>query len=174
MTDVNEVTEAAAETPKKVGAEKKDIIHGRMPVAIVALARFGDTKGEPTKVQADMFGTTVGKIDDIKKNRNFSYVTADFRPTAEQKEAGLAWLKTHPYYDKAGTDKLVSELDAIPVATAEEAAQFETVRVAARGQTPVTKEGEPANAGGGNRRAPKAPKVKASTPVEATGDALLA
>lgn len=171
---------AAAPEVQKVGATpKKAIINGRMPVAIVAQVRFGNDKAESTKVLADKYGTTVGKIDDIKKNRNFAYVTADFRPTAEMKAAGVAWLKTHPYYDAAGVDKLVNELDATPEATAEEAAAFEGVRVAARGQSPTTKDGDPANAGGGNRRTPRAkkdaaPKVESGASAAATGDALLA
>lgn len=171
----NENTEAV----QKVGAAKKAIINGRMPVAVVAQIRFGNDKGESTKVLADKYGTTVGKIDDIKKNRNFAYVTADFKPTEDQKEAGINWLKTHPYYDAAGVDKLITELEATPVASAEEAAAFEATRVAARGQSPVTKDGEPADAGGGNRRKPRAKKgeTKDEAPAadaQATGDALLA
>jgi hypothetical protein len=141
-----------------VAKAKVAIINGRMPVAIVALLRFGNQKGESTKALATLAGTTVGKIDDIKKNRNFAYVTDAFKPTQEQKDAGISWLKTHPYYDAAGTDKLVSELDGIEIATAEEAAAFEGIRVAARGQLPTTKEGEVAAAGGGNRRAKKEKK----------------
>lgn len=165
MTDVHVSKEP---TPKK------EIIKGRMPVAVVALARFGNTKGESTKALATLFGTTVGKIDDIKKNRNFSYVTEAFKPTQEQKDSGIAWLKSHPYYDEAGTDKLVSELDSLPVATDEEAAAFEAVRVSVRGQSETTKDGEKADGGGGNRRPKREKKAKAETSPEATGDALLA
>lgn len=167
----------AAEVQKVGAAAKKAIINGRMPVAIVYQVRFGNNKGESTKALADMFGTTVGKIDDIKKNRNFAYVTEAFRPTADQKAAGVAWLKTHPYFDVANVDKLIVELDAIPEATAEEAAAFESVRVQARGQLPTTKEGETADAGGGNRRAPRKQKGKeegVKSGADATGAALLA
>ncbi len=184
LTSVEAAGETAADNTastdqvQKVGAAKKAIINGRMPVAVVAQIRFGNDKGESTKVLADKYGTTVGKVDDIKKNRNFAYVTADFKPTAAQKEAGLAWLKTHPYYDAAGVDKLITELDATPEASAEEAAAFEAVRVAARGQSPTTKEGEQADAGGGNRRKPRAKKESAdkapAADAQATGDALLA
>ncbi len=167
-----------AEVQKVGTVAKKLIINGRMPVAVVYLARYGNDKDEATKSLADKFGTTVGKIDDIKKGRNFAYVTADFRPTAEQKAAGVAWLKTHPYFDAANVDKLIVELDSITEATAEEAAAFETVRAGARGQLPTTKEGEPAAAGGGNRRAPRTPKAKSDAAPAAdasvTGDALLA
>lgn len=177
---------APAPEVQKVGAAaKKEIINGRMPVTVVYMARFGNTKDEATKAQADLFGTTVGKIDDIKKNRNFAYVTDAFRPTEAQKNEALAWLKSHPYYDAAGVDKLITELDAIPVATAEEAAAFEKVRTEARGQLTTTKEGEPAAAGGGNRRKPRAkkgegvqggtePAPEAKAAAATTGDALLA
>lgn len=168
-------------TPQKVGqAVKKLIINGRMPVAVVYLVRHGRNKDEATKALADMFGTTVGKIDDIKKGRNFAYVDENFRPTEAQKQEALDWLKKHPYYDASGVDKIVSELDLTDVATAEQAAAFEAARVKARGQLTVTKEGETADAGGGNRRKPrnkKEAKVEGGTAAEpaaaATGDALL-
>lgn len=180
-------TDAAAQAPEvqKVGAAvKKLIINGRMPVTVVYLVRHGNNKGEATKALADLFGTTVGKIDDIKKGRNFAYVDESFRPTEAQKAEALDWLKKHPYYDASGVDKVISELDAVPAATAEEAAAFEALRAKNRGQTVTTKEGEVADAGGGNRRKPRAkkgaePKVEGGTEAEpkadaATGDALLA
>lgn len=139
----------AAETK---AAAPVEIIRGRMPVAVVYMARYGNKKGESTKVKADKFGTTVGKIDDIAKGRNFAYVTEAFRPTLEMKDQALEWFKRHPHYDAQNVDELVNELEAIPVATTEEAAAFEAARVAARGQTPKTKTGETADAGGGNNR----------------------
>lgn len=151
------------------------IINGRMPVAVVAQIRFGNNKGDATKDLAAMYGTTVGKIDDIKKNRNFAYVTADFKPTQEQIDQGLEWLKRHPKYNEGSVDKIIIELENTPVATAEEAAAFEAVRVAARGQSVTTKEGEVANAGGGNRRKSKKSKeATADVPSEATAESLLA
>lgn len=168
-----ENTEVAKEA--KAPAAPVAIIRGRMPVAVVALIRFGDNKGGTTKELATKFGTTVGKIDDIKKNRNFAYVTADFKPTADQKAVGFEWLKKHPDYDGQDVDKLVSELEATPEATAEEAAAFEAVRVAARGQSTTTKDGAEADAGGGNRRGKKAkePKVEGGEAAAPTEDALL-
>lgn len=157
------MTEQAEKPAAKAAPE---IIRGRMPVAVVYLARFGNTKGDSTKAKADKFGTTVGKIDDIAKNRNFAYVTEAFRPTQEQKDQGLEWLKRHPNYDAQNVDALVEELDAIPVATEEEAKAFEAARVAARGQSPKTKAGETADAGGGNNR--KGGKRKTDKPAEAT------
>jgi len=172
--------------PQKVGTVQRDpIINGRMPATVVYLVRHGNNKGEATKALAKLFGTTVGKIDDIKKGRNFAYVTEAFRPTEAMKAEAAEWLKRHPTYDAAGVDKVMTELDALPVATAEEAAAYEQARVAARGQLPTTKDGEPAAAGGGNRRAPRkskkaevqggtAEEPKATADAGTTGDALLA
>lgn len=159
------------QTPE-VAKAPVEIIRGRMPVAVVAMVRFGNLKDEATKALADKFGTTVGKIDDIKKNRNFAYVTAAFRPTAEQKAQALEWLKRHPSYDAQGVDALVNELEKTPEATTEEAAAFEAARAGARGQNVKTKEGETANGGGGNNRKPK--KAKGEAAPAAGADALLA
>ena len=138
---------------------KTPIISGRMPVAVVAQIRFGNDKAEPTKVLADKYGTTVGKIDDIKKGRNFAYVTADFAPTQEQINEGLEWLQRHPKYADGSVDKIILELENTPVATEEQAKAFELARGAARGTSVKTKEGDVANGGGGNRR--KSKKVAA-------------
>lgn len=153
-------------------APPKEIIRGRMPVAVVALARFGSMKDGATKAQADAFGTTVGKIDDIRKNRNFAYVTAEFKPTAAQKADGIAWLERHP----TGAQALIDELKAVPEATPEEASAFEATRSASRGQSEKTKTGDNADAGGGNRRGKgKKDKGEAAPAADAaqTGEALL-
>lgn len=168
MSEQNPST-STNETPVEK-APPKEIIRGRMPVAVVALARF-QHKDDATKALADSFGTTVGKIDDIKKNRNFAYVTADFKPTDAQVADGVAWLKRHP----TGADALIAELEALPRASEAEAAAFEATRSAARGQSPTTKEGETADAGGGNRKGgKKKDKAPAATGEGASGDALLA
>ena len=166
------MTEATA-VEKKVNP---NIINGRMPVAVVAQIRFGNNKGDSTKELAAMYGTTVGKIDDIKKKRNFAYVGADFKPTQEQIDQGLEWLQRHPKWSTGEVDKIIQELETTPVATAEEAAKFEAVRVAARGQSVTTKDGAVADGGGGNRRKLKGKKAEeAAAPAEgATADALLA
>lgn len=161
-------TEAAAPAAEKTPAVRQPIINGRMPVAVVALARFGSQKDSATKAKADLFGTTVGKIDDIAKNRNFAYVTADFKPTQAQKDDGAAWLARHPGGEPA---ELIKELKAMQVASPEDAAAFEATRTAARGQSNKNKDGSEADAGGGNRQGKKSDKAPAN--AAATGDALL-
>lgn len=169
---------------EQTAVEKKvnpNIINGRMPVAVVAQIRFGNNKSDSTKDLAAMYGTTVGKIDDIKKNRNFAYVGADFKPTLEQIDQGLEWLKRHPKWSTGEVDKIINELETTPVATAEEAAKFEADRIAARGQSVTTKDGSVADGGGGNRRKPRKSKDKdegaaedAEAAPQVTGEALLA
>lgn len=167
-------SDAVKEKPK---AEPAPIIRGRIPVVIVHIIR---QSAGSVKEKAVKFATTVGKVDDIMKSRNFAYVGADFKPTEVQKADGISWLKRHP----GGAEKfdpLVQAVEDLPVASELEAKSFEEARVAARGQTTTTKEGEQVtNAGGGNRRAPPKPKdtVKAKTPVKASaaapsGDELL-
>lgn len=132
--------------------QNPNIIQGRMPVAVVHLMRFGNNKGGATKELATKFGTTVGKVDDVKKSRNFAYVVEGTKFTKAQIDEGCEWLKRHPKYDEAGADDLVVELSSYTPGTAEETAAFEAARTAARGQPTKTKEGEVANGGGGNRR----------------------
>ena len=135
--------------------QNPNIIQGRMPVAVVHLLRFGNSKGGATKDLAAKFGTTVGKVDDVKKNRNFAYVVEDTRFTDEQIAEGIEWLRRHPKYDDKNVDDLVNELETYTRATDEEAQAFEAARTAARGQPTKTKDGEVANGGGGNRRTKK-------------------
>lgn len=135
--------------------QNPNIIQGRMPVAVVHLLRFGNSKGGATKELAAKFGTTVGKVDDVKKNRNFAYVVEETRFTQAQIDEGIEWLKRHPKYDESGADALVVELEGYTIATDEEAKAFEAARTAARGQPTKTKDGEIANGGGGNRRGKK-------------------
>ena len=155
--------------------QNPNIIQGRMPVAVVHLLRFGNSKGGATKELAVKFGTTVGKVDDVKKNRNFAYVVEDTRFTQAQIDEGLEWLQRHPKYDESDVDALVVELESYTVASDEEAKAFEAARIAARGQSTLTKEGAVADGGGGNRRKPRKAKGEeaAEAAPQATGEALL-
>jgi len=51
-----------------------------MPPQLLYTIRFGGLV-DSTKAIAELFGTTVGKVYDIKKNANFSYITGDIRFT---------------------------------------------------------------------------------------------
>ena len=142
---------AEGEAPKKEKKLIEGITRGRMPIAVVYMVRFGDQKKGETKDLAPLFGTTVGKITDIKKNSTFAYLKESFKPTEVQKAEGIAWLQRHVSFKTGAVDGLINELEKTKVATAEEAAVIEAERAKAKGQTPKTKEGKEADAGGGNR-----------------------
>lgn len=101
-----------------------DIINGRLPLVLGFLVRFKltGTNGELAKKLA----TSVGKIFDLKKGRNFAYLTADYKPSAEEVAAGKAWFDNKTAKGKtaqeagAAVDEIKAMIDSLGVATAEE------------------------------------------------------
>ena len=165
------VAEGAA--PKKEKVLIPDIIRGRMPIAVVFAVRFGEQKDGKIADLAKLFGTTVGKITDIKKGNTFGYLGSAFIPTQVQKDEAISWLKRHVAYEDGAVDVIINEVEAMDVATAEETAAFEATRIAHKGQTTTTKEGKPANAGGGNRmKASKVAKEEVAGEKLSAGDLL--
>ncbi len=166
------------EAEAKAAAEKNDkpapknpqlnIVRGRMPLAVVAMARFGDTAKKAAADSAKEMGTTIGKIDDIRKNRNFSYITKDFIPTQAQIDEGIAYFQKHPDYSSGACDPMINELEKMTPATAEQAAAFETLRKASHGQPSTDAKGQTIPAGGGNNRSKKKEKAPAAPKPEGT------
>lgn len=113
--------------------KNESIISGRMPIAAVYAARFYFNE-IPTKDCAKLFGTTVGKIADIRKNSNFSYIDENTRFTADQKKAAMDWIKQHPNYDEAGADEVYVFIESLPEATETDIENLNAARIAARGQ----------------------------------------
>lgn len=134
--------------------KNEDIIQGRMPVIVVHQIRFNHVN-DSTKDLAIRFGTTIGKIDDVKKSRNFAYVSENVKFTDDQIVEGVEWLKRHPKYDDNDIDALVNELESYEKASEAEAQEFNEARIAARGQPTTNKDGSIASGGGGNRRGAK-------------------
>lgn len=120
---------------------KVEIIRGRMPVAVVALIRFNETETS-TAAAAAKYRTTVGKVDDIRKNRNFAYVDADFKPTEQQ----VADAKV--YLEQLSGDDAVNAIQALEnMGIAADASEFEAKRASMRksakkeaGEAPVVEE----------------------------------
>jgi len=150
-TPVEEVVEA---TETKEKAAPKEIIRGRMPFVLVALIRFGDTKDMTVAEQASKFATTSGKISDIRKMAGFKYITETYKPTQADVDAGIERMKLHPRYDEENVDSIIEELTSMEVASEEEAAAFAEVKKSNRAQSSKTKDGDEANAGGGNNSGP--------------------
>ena len=143
---------------------KPAIIRGRIALAIVYLIRFVEAAEQGTKALAEKYGTTVGKIDDIRKNRNFAYVTEDVRFTEEQIKEAVNYISAHEDSDHAVV--VTDMLNALPIATAEEAEAFANVKRKAGGQPRTDAEGNVIASGGGNRQGKKKKDAEAEAPAE--------
>jgi len=139
MQEAQETGEqAGAGAPQKKRAPKTnllDIVRGRMPLACVAAVRF---QVSPDKTNADVakvFGTSVGKIFDIRKGRNFGYVDANYKPSAEDIEAAKKWAAEAA---KHGGDEAVilAAVDKLGTASADEAKVQAEKITAARSKGP--------------------------------------
>ena len=141
---MNEKTEKAekAETPAV------EIIRGRMPVAIAAVVKHGLDPDMKDAEVAAMFRTTNGKVADLRANRNFAYVGEDFKPTKEQKALAVAYAE-----ECESSNKIKKLINALGVATDEEAAAADEARKAARKPT-------------GKPKADKAKKAEPADDVE--------
>ena len=144
--------------------KKPAIIRGRIALAIVYLIRFVEAAEQGTKALAEKYGTTVGKIDDIRKNRNFAYVTEDVRFTEEQIKEAVNYISAHEDSDHAVV--VTDMLNALPIATAEEAEAFANVKRKAGGQPRTDADGNVIASGGGNRQGKKKKEAEAEAPVD--------
>jgi len=139
----------------ETAAEKAlaNIVRGTMPRPLVYLIRFGE-KGNKEADIAKRYGTTSGKVADIIKNRNFAYIDEDYKPTEDDKEAAIKWLKQVPGYDEVGTDEVVSAVERMQSATESDAAALTEKRAAARAKNAASAPEGGARTGakaGGNR-----------------------
>ena len=145
------------------------IIRGRIPLVVVYLIRFVDS-AKTSKELAEKYATTVGKVDDIKKNRNFAYVTEDVRFTEDQKAEGEAYITQHEEADTASL--VIDQIRNLETATKEEAEAFASVKRKSGGQDRTDAEGKVIDAGGGNRqgKAKKAKEKAAEAEAEAEAE----
>lgn len=124
--DTDNVAEDA-KVVEVVEVPKVEILRGRMPVAVVAMIRFNETETAVAACAAK-YRTTVGKVDDIKKCRNFGYISSDFQPSEEQKTQAVAYLEQLTGENATST---LATLDAMGIAE-DGGASFEEARKAAR------------------------------------------
>jgi hypothetical protein len=172
-------TESAEATAAKRAAASNflPIVRGRLPLIFVHALRFDKTLlAMSNKDAASKFATSVGKVFDIRKNRNFGYVTEGFKPTAEDVTAAQGWIDAvgaenakglTAAGDKTLMQNTLDQYKAAGLATAEEAAAFS----AARGATRVVGEKKAPTASSG---APAAPGegVQISTSAKTADDLL--
>lgn len=95
--DVPSSNEPSAEVKvraPKDPAKALDILNGRMPLPIVYAIRFQEDAGAKNSELAKKYGTSVGKVFDIRKGSNFGYITKDYLPSAEELAAARAHITT--------------------------------------------------------------------------------
>lgn len=135
-----------------------NIARGRLPLLFVHAIRFKETAGTNAEI-AKKYATSVGKVFDIKKGRNFEYVTEAFKPSAEDVKAAQAWIVEAEKFggDKGGLGDMVA---SYKVATPEEAkAQSDAITAArskggnkAQGNTAAPTTGAQASAPAGQAK----------------------
>lgn len=110
-----------------------DIARGRLPLMFVHSIRFKETAGNAET--AKKYATSVGKVFDIKKGRNFGYVNDTFKPTQEDIAAAQKWADEA---SKHGGDKgaLGDVIASYTPATADEAKAQAAAITAARSKQP--------------------------------------
>jgi hypothetical protein len=170
-TGSTEVGKTEAATEKTLA----NIVRGTLPRPLVYLIRFDEAANKDADV-AKKYGTTTGKVADIKKNRNFAYIDIDYVPSAEDKAAALAWLKQVPNYDEVGADTAVNAVERMSVASEADIEALKTKRAAVRAKNEAASgEGEGAKEPKA-AKAPKAPKAaKANGPAsKSDADSLMA
>ena len=156
---------AAVETAKKRAAAANflPIVRGRLPLVFVHAVRFDPVIGAMgNKDTASKFATSVGKVFDIKKGRNFGYITADYKPSAEDLAAAQAWIDQvgaentkgmSAMGDKSLMTTVLEQYKAGGLATAEDIAKLTAQRASSRpakvtGSLPVTTKAETTAAAG--------------------------
>lgn len=170
---------ASAEARKRAAASNfLPIVRGRLPLVFVHAVRFDPVIGAMSnKDTASKFATSVGKVFDIKKGRNFAYVDASYKPSAEDLAAAQAWIDQigaenakglSAIGDKALMVKVLEQYKAGGLATAEDIAKLTALRGAAR----VTKAAAPAT-GVLAAKGPKTEKQELTTADVGTADDLL-
>lgn len=171
MSETSEFTES---NKRSAASNFLPIVRGRLPLLFVHAIRFNEELAAmSTKDLASKFSTSVGKVFDIRKNRNFTYVDANYKPTAEDVTAAESWISDiggensrglTAQGDKALLQALVDEYKSRGLASAQEA------EAQASARTTTRKPREKAE-GGKSEGAPASEKPQ--TQAAAAGDDLL-
>ena len=143
MEDTNVPTTSEDVRKRKPAENFLSIVSGRLPFIFVHAIRFNDTVKAmgSNKAIADTFGTSIGKVFDIVKGRNFGYIDADWRPTEADVAAARDWIARIGSANKHGLTSLgnanalttiVDDYEAGGMASPEQAAAFAQARAATR------------------------------------------
>ncbi len=139
-------TGGASPEKKKRGPKVNllNIVRGRMPLACVAAIRFKVPADVSNAEVAKVFGTSVGKVFDIRKGRNFGYITEDYKPSEQDIKDAEAWAKQAGAEAIGGDEaKIMAAVDKLGKASAEEATAQAAKITAARSKGPRTPKAKP-------------------------------
>lgn len=111
-------------TTSEVNAPKPpaDIIRGRMPALIVFMIKFNEPAATVAALAAK-YKTTVGKVSDVQKDRNFQYITKDFAPTSAMVEDAKKFAENLP-----DSKVIIEEINKITIATDEQVKAYEALK----------------------------------------------
>lgn len=134
MTDVAENVETTAEQ------KRLDIINGRMPLPLVYLIRFDEGDLKDSEVAAKYF-TSTGKVNDIRKGRNFAYITEETKFTKADIDGAMEFIKKPSLQGNHIADKTLTSirkaLRSLPVDEAAAAAITEARKAARKSAKPA-------------------------------------
>ena len=165
-TEVPSSNEPTAETKARAPkdpAKALDILNGRMPLPIVYAIRFQEDAGAKNSELAKKYGTSVGKVFDIRKGSNFGYITKDYLPSAEELATARAHITTGTSARGSDLKTLGGNPEAIEAFLAAQTVAT-SEQVAARGW--VIKQ-----VGVAKPKDPNAPAVAAAKPAKGKGKA---
>lgn len=123
--------ENEVEAPEAV---KLDIIRGRMPLPLVRAIKFGHPDLNDSQV-ADLYRTTSGKVSDVRKNRNFAYITQETVAfPSEQMDAATARIEAIGEDNETAAEDIRAVMAEANIHVADEAelAAFEEARQGSR------------------------------------------
>lgn len=133
---------AEAKAKRAAASNFLPIVRGRLPLIFVHALRFDKVLlAMSNKDAASKFATSVGKVFDIRKGRNFGYVDAGFKPSAEDVTAAQNWVDAvgaenakglSAVGDKTLMQNTLDTYKSAGLATAEETAAFSAARGATR------------------------------------------
>lgn len=147
MTDATSNTAAEAvpattDRKRAPAANFLPIVRGRLSLLLVHAIRFDEViSAMANKDIAVKFGTSIGKVFDIKKGRNFAYVLKEYKPTAEDVSAAKAWAAQFGGQNTKGLattgdrdliEKIVAQYEARGLGSAADAAKLTEARTANR------------------------------------------
>lgn len=141
---------ATGETPPTTSLSKTrapasnflSIVRGRLPLLFVHAVRFDEVLAKMgNKDLATKLATSIGKVFDIRKGRNFSYITKDYKPSADDLAQAKAWVTQVGTPNAKGLtalgdpklmNDLIAQYEAAGLATAEDVAKMSEARAATR------------------------------------------